>query len=81
MTTGAPFTNPCVANPFPTVREPIWNATCQEWLLTDSDGIAYGGDTPSACYRQFAEALHYLAVHAGRSHEYTPAELCAQRTR
>ena len=47
----------------PIAAEPVWDPACQEWVLTDSDGIAYCGGTPSECYRQFIEALHYLAEH------------------
>jgi hypothetical protein len=56
-----------VVSPLPIAGEPIWDAQCQEWCLTDSDGIAYFGATPGACYRQFAEALHTIAQHVRRS--------------
>jgi hypothetical protein len=52
---------------FPTAGQPVWDPICQEWCLTDSDGISYLGSTPGECCRQFVEALHYLAEHARRS--------------
>ena len=61
-------------SPFPTAGEPRWDGTCLEWVLTDEDGINYYGNTPDECYRQFSEALHYLA-RAARSTGFTVAEL------
>ena len=56
-----------VVSIFPTPGEPVWDSACQEWVLTDSDGIEYFGATPGECCRQFAEALHSMAQHARRS--------------
>ena len=56
-----------VVSPFPTAAEPVWDDICLEWVLTDADGNHYCGDTPSICYRQFEEALHYLAASARKS--------------
>ena len=52
-----------VVDALPTPGEPIWDADCQEWVLTDSDGISYLGATPGECYRQFLEALRVAADH------------------
>jgi hypothetical protein len=52
---------------FPTAQEPIWDDICLEWVLIDSDGICYWGETPSQCYDRFHEALHYLAESARKS--------------
>ena len=56
-----------VVSPLPLAGEPVWDAECQEWVLTDSDGISYCGGTPGACYRQFAAALHTMAQYVRRS--------------
>lgn len=61
-------------SPFPTAGEPVWDDCAFEWCLTDSDGIHYWGDTPSQCYGQFCEALHYLAESA-RKAGFSVAEL------
>ena len=50
-------------NPLPTAGEPIWDAECQEWVLVDSDGISYCGNTPGECALQFLEALRVAADH------------------
>ena len=63
--TTVPQGQPAV-NLFPTANEPVWDDIACEWVLTDSDGIRYWGNTPGECYRQFHEALHYLAVNAQR---------------
>ena len=68
-----------ILSPFPEPGEPVWDDICLEWELTDSDGIRYWGDTPSACYRQFAEALHYLALAVHKS-GFNVAELRAFRS-
>ena len=67
-------------NPFPIAGAPVWDAECEEWVLVDSDGISYSGSSPGECYRQYGEALHYLAAHAPKSRAYSLEELCAQRT-
>lgn len=56
-----------MVSPLPVAGEPLWDAACQEWVLTDSDGISYCGSTPGACYCQFVEALHSMAQHLQRS--------------
>jgi hypothetical protein len=48
-------------NPFPIAAPPVWHAECDEWVLVDTDGISYSGSSPGECYRQYGEALHYLA--------------------
>jgi hypothetical protein len=55
-----------VVNIFPTPGEPVWHPSCQEWCLTDSDGISYFGSTPGECYSQFAEAMHTMVQHFRR---------------
>jgi hypothetical protein len=69
-----------VVNALPTPGEPLWDADCQEWVLTDSDGISYLGATPGECYRQFGEALHVLVDHAHKSPELSLTELRGCRT-
>ena len=56
-----------VVSTFPTVGDAQWDSTCMEWMLTDSDDVRYYGNTPDECYRQFTEALHYLAKAAHHS--------------
>ena len=51
-----------VFSPFPEPGEPVWDEICLEWLLIDVDGFRYYGETPSACARQYQEAMHYLAA-------------------
>ena len=53
-----------VVNPFPTAGEPMWDDCAFEWCLADEDGFRYWGNTPDECWRQFLEALHYLAESA-----------------
>ena len=43
-------------NPLPTAGEPVWDAACQEWVLIDTDGISYCGNTRGECYRQFLQS-------------------------
>jgi hypothetical protein len=52
---------------FPTAGQPVWDPACQEYCLTDSDGISYLGSTPGECRKQFLEALQSLAQHLRRS--------------
>ncbi len=59
------YTEPIVA--FPSAGDAEWDAVYQEWVLTDSDGISYFGDTPGQCYTRFHEALHLLAAHMRKS--------------
>ena len=63
-----------VVSPFPETATPVWDDICLEWQLTDADGFSYYGETPSACERQYQEAMHYLAEHARKS-GFTIAEL------
>ena len=67
-----------IVSPFPEPDEPVWDEICLEWQLTDADGYRYYGDTPSACERQYQEAMHYLAEHARKS-GYSIEELRAFR--
>ena len=67
-----------VVSPFPETATPVWDDICLEWQLTDADGFSYYGETPSACERQYQEAMHYLAEHARKS-GFTIAELRAFR--
>ena len=63
MTTATLSRLEVVVSIFPTPGEPIWDSACQEWVLTDSDGISYCGNTPGECARQFLEALRVAADH------------------
>jgi hypothetical protein len=67
-----------VLSPFPEPGEPIWDEICLEWQLIDADGFCYWGETPSACERQYHEAMYYLAEHARKS-GFSIAELRAFR--
>jgi hypothetical protein len=67
-----------LVSPFPEPTEPVWDDICLEWLLTDADGFRYWGETPSACARQYHEAMYYLAEHARKS-GFSIAELRAFR--
>jgi hypothetical protein len=69
-----------IVNPCPIAGAPAWDAACEEWVLVDTDGIRYCGSTPGDCYRQYGEALHYLAAHARKSRECSLEELRAHRT-
>jgi hypothetical protein len=37
-----------VVDALPTAGEPARDPECEEWVLTDSDGISYCGPTPAA---------------------------------
>ena len=76
--TTAPPTIQFVLSPFPEPSEPIWDEICLEWQLMDADGFRYWGETPSACERQYQEAMHYLSEHARKS-GFTIEELRAFR--
>ena len=56
-----------ILSPFAEPGEPVWDEICLEWLLTDDDGFRYYGETPSACERQYQEAMYYLAEHARKA--------------
>ena len=65
-------------SPFPTANEPAWDPALGEWVLTDSDGIEYFGNSPGECCRQFVAALHAMSQHARRS-PYGAEDLLAYR--
>lgn len=47
--------------------EPVWDQECEEWVLTDAEGIHHCGASPSACRRQYYEATHYRAEHTRKN--------------